>query len=172
MAFLQDVVSWRWTYFSNYESFYNMVNSSYQPEKLSSSAYDTKFYWGNKAFVRIGGYGACLPSDEYEQAKEEAIQRYQYQFSLWDKLSSEERYLYDEEQDINWVTEEYLIFYDIEEMESLILSKEQVTDYYVIASHAYSGGPIDYYDWVLCNDMSGRIIEITKTDRNPYDKNQ
>lgn len=86
---------------------------------------------------------------------------------MTDALSTEELYLYDEGQDAKWVTEEYVTFYDIEELESLIWAGEQVTDYYVIASYVYCGGPINYYDCVLCNDKSGRMIEITKTDRNP-----
>lgn len=136
-------------------------------EELPSSAYDIKYYWGNRNFVRIGGYGVCLSSDEYEQTKEEAIQRYQYQYNLSNVLPDEKLYVYDGEQDIKWVTEEYMVFCDIEELELLILAEEQITDYYVLASYNFCGDPINYWDCVLCNDKTGRMIEITKTDRTP-----
>ena len=50
-----------------------------------------------------------MPSDEYEQTKEEAIQRYQYQYNLSNALPDEKLYIYDGEQDIKWGTEEYIL---------------------------------------------------------------
>ena len=167
MAFLQDVVPWKKNLFINYNSFYEKVDNGYFLEELPQSACDIKYYWGNRNFVKVGGYGICLSDDEYKDVKEEAVQRYQYQYSMHSAVSEEKLYLYDEQQDAKWITEEYITIYDIEEMKTLILKDEEADDYYVIASYDYGGGPIHYYSCVLCNDKSNRMIEIAKTDRNP-----
>lgn len=139
MAFLQNIVTWTFTLFPNYDSFYEKVNNGYFVEELPQSAYDIKYYWGNRNFVRVGGYGVCLSDDEYSRAKEEAVQRYQYQYSIRKALSAEATYLCDEKQDIMWITEAYIKANDIKELKTLMLNDAEMNDYYLIASYDYKG---------------------------------
>lgn len=167
MAFLQNIVPWKITLFFKYSTFREKVKTSYFAEELPQSADYVKYYWGNRLFVRIGGYGAGLSSDEYRQAKEDALERYQNEYNSREPLDTEIYYFYDQEQDKQWITEEYIELHDIEELYSLILDDEEINDYYVIVSYDYVGGPVNYYNCVLCNDKSCRMIEIIRTDRNP-----
>ena len=166
-AFLQDAVSWKKTWFKNYVSFYENVESGYFAKELPQSACEIKYYWGNRNFVRVGGYGISLSDEEYILAKLEALQRYQQQFNKHDAISTEELFLGGDEADRKWLTEEHVAQYDIKEIKALILNEEEQSDYYVVASYVYNGGPINYYSCVFCNDKSRRIIEMTVTNRNP-----
>ena len=167
-AFLVDFVPWKRTLFFNEESFFEMSKGgSFFSKELPSTAYDTEYYIGNRYFVRINGYGTSVSEMEYEQFKEEMLQRYRYQYDELGEMPTQYIYLYDDNETIKWITTDYTTKYDINELEELILADEKMGDYYILTSYEYNGGPINYYNWVLCNDVNCRIIEISKTDRNP-----
>ncbi len=128
-AFLVDFVPWKRTIFLNEDSFFEMVKGGgYFAKELPSSAYNTKYYIGNRYFIRKTGYGTSVIENEYEQIKEDALQRYEYQYSMNSEISAQELYLYDEKEDVEWITEEYITNYDIKELEKLILKDEKISD--------------------------------------------
>ncbi len=164
-AFLSPFVPRHRTYFKDYDSFLKKAGNDYLYLQLPESASDTKYYWGVDRFVTVAGYSTTLSDEDYEACKSDAIKQYQDEYKEW---SNTEWYLYSEDNDKEWVQEEWLDGYSIEETEELLYKNEDISDYYILAfRYSNKDGPIAYFYCMLCNDSSGRIIEVSCVDRNP-----
>lgn len=75
-AFLKDIIPRHITHFWSYEAFRNKSEHTLLALQLPKSAKKIKYYWSVDRFVYVAGYSIFLPKEEYEQMKEETIERY------------------------------------------------------------------------------------------------
>ncbi|MBR3808221.1 MAG: hypothetical protein IKJ15_07610 [Lachnospiraceae bacterium] len=163
-AVLDDFFTWKRTLFFNYNSFNKAADGCYA-EKLPNSAYDIEYYLGNRRFVRVSGCGYSLEEDEYEYAKTDAISRYYKLVADGKILDTTTYYSYDDDGTKKYLSEEIVEEYDIGEIKKLLGKNEELSQYYILVLHNTSDAPIIYFDGAFCNDKTGRIIEVSKTDR-------
>lgn len=161
-AFLNSFIPRHRTSFGNYDSFRKKAENSGLTLQLPASACDTKYYWGVDRFVTVAGYGTSLSDEDYENEKLEIIKQYQEAYA---GHAGTALYLNSEAVSKEWVQEEWLEKYNIEETEEL-LWKDDISDYYVLAYRYTDSDRITYFNCMLCNDSSQRIMEISCIDRN------
>ena len=162
-AFLSSFIPRHRTSFENYESFRKKAEESGLTLQLPESACDIKYYWGVDWFVTVAGYGASLSDEDYEDIKQQTIISYQENFKRFSGVTL----YYSETGEKNELQKAWLEDYNIEETERLFLENEEIEDYYILA-YAYndSRDSVTYFNSMLCNDSSKRIVEISCIDRN------
>lgn len=162
-AFLSSFVPRHRTSFGNYDTFRKKAENSGLALQLPESACDTKYYWGVDWFVTVAGYDTSLSDEDYEDEKLETISQYQ---EAYERHAGTALYLYSESDAKEWIQEEWLEKYNIEETEELLCEDDDIGDYYILAYRYTDSGSITYFNCMLCNDSSGRIVEVSCTDRN------
>lgn len=162
-AFLSSFVPRHRTSFGNYDSFRKRAENSGLALHLPASACDTKYYWGVDWFVTVAGYGTSLSDEDYEDEKLETIKQYQ---EAYEGHAGTTLYLSSESDTKEWIQEEWLEKYNIEETEELLCEDDDIGDYYVLAYRYTDSDHITYFNCMLCNDSSRRIMEISCIDRN------
>lgn len=167
-AFLSSFVPRHRTSFGNYDNFRGKAENSELPLELPETAFDTKYYWGIRWFVELAGYGISLSDEDYESMKLDTIKRYQEEYGEQVGVTV---YLYSESDEKEWICEGWLEKYNIEGMEELLLKDDEIGDYYVLAFRYTDSDRITYFNSMLCNDSSKRIIEISCIDRNARVRN-
>lgn len=168
-AFLSSFVPRHRTSFGDYDSFRKKAEGSGLALQLPESAYDIKYYWGVDRFVKVAGYGTSLSDEDYENVKLETIKRYK---EAYEGHVGVTLYLYSESVEKDWVQEEWLEKYNIEEAEELLLKDDKIEDYYILSYEYTDSDRITYFSCMLCNDSSKRIIEISCIDRNAKARKQ
>lgn len=167
-AFLSSFVPRHRTLFGNYDNFRNKAENSGLSLELPKTASDTEYYWGIHWFIEEAGYGTALSDEDYESVKLETIKSYQ---ETYEGTAGVTLYVYSESDEKEWVQEEWLEKYNIEETEELLGKDEAIEDYYVLAFRYTDSDRITYTNCMLCNDSSKRIIEISCIDRNASVRN-
>lgn len=166
-AFLSSFVPRHRTLFENYDAFRNKAENSGLALELPESACDVEYYWGIDWFVEVAGYGTSLSEEDYENVKLETLARYQ---EAYEGHTRTNLYLYSESVEKAWTQEEWLEKYNIEETKELLLQDDEIDDYYVLTYSYTDSDRITYFNCMLCNDSSKRVIEISCIDRNAQAK--
>lgn len=165
-AFLYDVVPRHRTWFWSYDSFRDkaFLTNLLAPE-LPESVSDTKYYWSIDRFVDISGYGATMSNKDYEEMKEDAIERYNEETVLY--FSGQTLYINSKEDVSIAVTEDWIKECCIEDVENLLLKEENPEDYYILAyEFSRDSEHSNSFSCVLCKDSTDRIIEIYRRNKN------
>ncbi|MCM1112924.1 MAG: hypothetical protein NC399_06675 [Muribaculum sp.] len=77
IALWDNVIPRHQTRFASFEAFREKAETATLAWEIPDTAENIKYYWGQDRFVRVAGYGISLPSEAYEQMKQESTERYQ-----------------------------------------------------------------------------------------------
>ena len=166
-VFLQDVVPRHRTFFVSYDSFCKKAEHASFISDLPESSKDIKYYWGIDWFVEIAGYGTSLSDEDYEKLRAQALEDYRKR-SLDGNFPEKTLYLYTNGEEREYVNDEWLKKYDVSKANELLADDEEIKDYYILAYDYTDNGRSVYFQCMLCNDLSKRIIEIDYRDMNAH----
>ena len=162
-AFFQDIVprhkSW------NYQSVNEISNNDYIPQEVPSSSSVIKCYWGVRWFVKLNGYGVTLPPKDYEQYKKVVLQKYKDQYEGFG-TERDTLVAFGDDVKLDYLSSDFFEEHDIAELELLLLANEKIEDYSIVALFDAYGGKVTYFECVICNDKTSRIIELSRMNRN------
>ena len=149
----------------NYKTVTEASSNDYIPKEIPATASEIKCYWGVRWFIKVNGYGATLPHMDYEKYKKDILQKYKGRYDGFKDIR-ETLIVFGDDARQDYLHPDFFEEYDIGELKSLLTSDEKVEDYSIVALYDSYGGKVTYFECVICNDKTSRIIELSRMNRN------